>query len=308
MDRDTMSDPYPAEYEANGRSSGPLSRHRHFPAPGAMNAGMSSPRRVVTLLASGTEIVCALGCGERLVGRSHECDYPPEVRSLPVCTAALIDATQSSAAIDRQVKTAARDALALYHVDREVLKALQPDVIVTQTQCEVCAVSLRDVERAVCSWLGACPRLVSLAPNALADVWGSIEQVAEALGVPERGEELIGRLRGRMAAVAEKARALPGRPTVACVEWVEPLMASGNWMPELVEMAGGVSLFGEAGKHAPWMTWEQLAERDPDVWMGLDAEAVTAAAYGLRYVELMTGRDIDPTRPLPYWLREWTTR
>ena len=114
-------------------------------------------------------------------------------------------------------------------------------------------------------WLRACPKLVSLEPNRLADVWTDIDLVAEALDVRERGDELIRSLQSRMDAIAERARALTERPTVACIEWIDPLMAAGNWMPELVEMAGGVNLFGEAGKHSPWMTWEQLVERDPDV-------------------------------------------
>src|SRR5262249_51983722 len=117
----------------------------------------------------------------------------------------------------------------------------------------------------VCSWLRACPQLVSLTPNAMADIWTGIEQVADALKVPERGTELVERLKGRMAAIAEKTRNLSNKPTVACIEWIDPLMAAGNWMPELVEMAGGVNLFGTTGQHAPWMTWEQLCERDPDV-------------------------------------------
>jgi iron complex transport system substrate-binding protein len=137
-------------------------------------------------------------------------------------------------------------------------------VIVTQAQCEVCAVSLRDVERAVCDWLGSRPRVVTLNPNRLADVWDDIARVAEALSVPERGEALVRRLRGRMAAVTAEVGALP-RPTVACLEWIDPLMAAGNWVPELVEMAGGVNLFGTAGAHSPWMTWEQLRDRDPEV-------------------------------------------
>jgi iron complex transport system substrate-binding protein len=136
---------------------------------------------------------------------------------------------------------------------------------VTQSHCEVCAVSQRDVERAVHDWLDAQPKVVSLAPNALADVWDSVRQVAEALGMSERGEDLIRRLRERMSAIADRAQSLPARPTVAYVEWIEPLMAGGNWMPELVAMAGGVNLFGEAGKHSPWMTWEELRRRDPDV-------------------------------------------
>src|SRR5205823_4029706 len=135
-------------------------------------------------------------------------------------------------------------------------------VIVTQTQCEVCAVSLRDVEQAVCEWMENRPRIVSLAPDALADVWTDIACVADALGAGDRGESLVRQLQSRVEAITEKARGLR-RPTVACVEWIEPLMASGNWMPELVERAGGENLFGENGKHAPWMTWEQLRERDP---------------------------------------------
>ncbi len=222
-------------------------------------------QRVVSLIASSTEIVCALGCEDRLVGRSHECDYPPSVRRLPVCTAPLIDPYASSAEIDRQVKTVLRDALSVYRVDGDLLRELRPDVVITQSQCDVCAVSLKDVETALCAWIDARPRLVSLEPNALADIWRDIQHVAEALGEPERGRALIDRLQGRIAAVADRVAALPDRPTVACIEWIDPLMAAGNWVPELVELAGGENLFGEAGKHSPWMTWEQLVTRDPDV-------------------------------------------
>ncbi len=221
--------------------------------------------RVVSLIASATEIVCALGFEDQLVGRSHECDYPGSVTRLPACTAPKFDTGGSSAEIDRRVKGLVQQALSVYRVDAERLRELRPDVIVTQSQCEVCAVSLRDVEQAVAAWTGTRPRVVSLRPNALADVWADILLVAEALGAPERGTALVERLQGRMAAIAERARALAGRPTVACVEWIDPLMAAGNWMPELVEMAGGVSSFGEAGAHAPRMTWEQLCAADPDV-------------------------------------------
>jgi iron complex transport system substrate-binding protein len=219
--------------------------------------------RIISLIASATEIVCALGFEDQLVGRSHECDYPEAVRRLPVCTEPKFDVEGSSCDIDQRVKALLREALSVYRVDAERLRELEPDVIVTQSQCDVCAVSLRDVERAVCSWLRACPRLVSLVPNGLADVWTDIERVAEALDARERGEQLTQSLRGRINAITEQAQALPARPTVACIEWIDPLMAAGNWMPELVERAGGVNLFGEAGKHSPWMTWEQLVERDP---------------------------------------------
>jgi iron complex transport system substrate-binding protein len=221
--------------------------------------------RVVSLIASATEIVCALGFEDALVGRSHECDYPPSVRRLPVCTGPKFTVEGTSAEIDRDVKALLRESLSVYRVDAERLRELEPDVIVTQAQCEVCAVSLRDVERAVCSWLSACPKLVSLTPNGLADVWEDVWRVADALDARGRGDDLVQHLQTRIEAIAAIARALPERPAVACVEWIEPLMAAGNWTPELVELAGGVNLFGEAGKHAPWMTWEQLVARDPDV-------------------------------------------
>ena len=221
--------------------------------------------RVVSLISSATEIVCALGCEEALVGRSHECDFPASVTGLPVCTAPKFNVQGTSREIDRDVKTLLRDSLSVYRVDADRLAELEPDVIVTQAQCEVCAVSLRDVERAVCQWLKACPKLVSLVPNALADVWDDVGRVADALGVPDAGTELVARLRSRVDAIAERAKGLPHRPTVACVEWIDPLMSAGNWMPELVELAGGVNLFGEAGKHSPWMTVEQLVAADPGV-------------------------------------------
>jgi iron complex transport system substrate-binding protein len=142
-------------------------------------------------------------------------------------------------------------------------------VILTQTQCEVCAVSARDVDEALCSWLGSRPKVVSLQPNALADVWADIARVAKALHVPERGQALVHDLQERMATIAREARQATVRPTVACLEWIDPLMAAGNWMPELVDLAGGVNLFGTAGRHSPWMSWQDLAERDPDVIVAL---------------------------------------
>jgi iron complex transport system substrate-binding protein len=221
--------------------------------------------RVVSLIASATEIVCALGLEHQLVGRSHECDYPPSVRQLPVCTEPKFNVHGSSYEIDQRVKAVLQEGLSVYRVHADVLQQLRPEVILTQTQCEVCAVSQKDVEQAVCDWIGSRPRIVSLAPNALADVWADVRRVADALGVPERGRALVEQLQWRMTAIAEKAHTLGGRPTVACIEWIEPLMASGNWMPELVALAGGVNLFGAAGQHAPWMSWEQLGARDPEV-------------------------------------------
>ncbi|MFN4258027.1 MAG: cobalamin-binding protein [Gemmataceae bacterium] len=221
--------------------------------------------RIVSLIASATEIVCALGFEDQLVGRSHECDYPPSVRRLPVCTEPKFPVAGSSYEIDQRVKAILQEGLSVYRVQAEMLRQLQPDVIVTQSHCEVCAVSLKDVEQAVCQWVDGRPRLVSLHPDALADVWQSIRQVAVSLGASQRGEELIHQLQHRIANIAEPVRSLAERPTVACIEWLEPLMAAGNWMPELVELAGGVNLFGTAGRHAPWLQWSAVVAQNPDI-------------------------------------------
>jgi len=221
--------------------------------------------RVVSLLASATEIVCALGQEDCLVGRSHECDFPESIRALPLCTEARIDASLSSAAIDAQVKDALRASLSLYHVHGNILQNLRPDLLITQIQCDVCAVTPKDVEEAFRGWTGRRPSLVSLNPNSLAEIWEGVREVAVALGVPERGDELVNDLTRRMKVVSERANGWGRRPSVACIEWIEPVMAAGNWMPELVELAGGVNLFGTAGKHSPWMTFEDLYRADPDI-------------------------------------------
>jgi len=221
--------------------------------------------RTVTLIASATEIVCALGFRKHLVGRSHECDYPPSVVRLPVCSQPKINIHTSASQIDKQVKAVLQNALSVYQVDTEKLKALKPDVIITQDHCEVCAVSLKDVKQAVCNWLNVCPKIISLHPQKLEDLWKGIQQVAQALGQPRRGEVLIKKLKLRLKNIQQKVRSSWPKPTVACIEWFQPLMAAGNWVPEMVEMLGAKNLFGKAGKHSPWMSWEQLQQKDPDI-------------------------------------------
>jgi iron complex transport system substrate-binding protein len=220
------------------------------------------------MIASSTEIVCALGCEDLLVGRSHECDFPNSIQNLPVTTEIKFAADGTSYQIDQRVKAILQEGLSVYRVQADLLKRLKPDVILTQTQCEVCAVSLKDVEDATWSWLGSKPQIVSLHPNALEDLWKNIEQVAEALNVKARGQKLITKLKDRIEAlrlraaqISEKAH----RSRVACLEWLNPLMAAGNWVPELVELAGGVNLFGEAGKHSPFMSWDDLKAKNPDL-------------------------------------------
>ena len=230
----------------------------------------NSELRILSLIASATEIVCALGFRDQLVGRSHECDFPIDVEGLPSATVPKIEVGASSREIDVQVKDAVRgsdaiDALGVYGVRLEVLRELNPTHIVTQTQCEVCAVSLRDVEAAVAKVAGVEPEIVSLQPNALDDVWGDVMRVARSFGVQERGHELVTGLQERMSAINGATAELDDKPTVAAIEWVDPMMAAGNWMPTLIEMAGGRNLFGQAGQHSPWMTFEELQASDPDV-------------------------------------------
>lgn len=203
-------------------------------------------------------MVDALGATGLLVGRSHECDYPPPVRALPSCTRPLIDVDADSRTIDAQVKNSARSALSIYEVFDDVLERLQPTHILTQVQCDVCAVSLRDVERSIASRLASAPELVALNPASLADIWEDFRRVGESVDV--NPEPVIRELQSRMTPVSR-----PDRPTVACIEWIEPLMAAGNWTPELIDLAGGIDVFGKPGIHSPWITWEELLARDPDV-------------------------------------------
>ena len=224
-----------------------------------------NPRRIVSLLPSGTEIVCALGLEERLVGRSHVCDFPPSIQHLRVCTASKLDASAASRELDLAVKDRLRNALSLYEIDVDKLQQLQPDLILTQAQCEVCAVSLAEVEQAVGQWLGARPQIISLSPQCLTDVWADFHRVAEALGVADQGKAVVKGLKFRAVDVIEKTCLVQRRPSVACLEWIEPLMAAGNWVPELVDLAGGRNLFGEPGKHSPWLAWEAVVTENPEV-------------------------------------------
>ena len=243
--------------------------------------------RIVSLIASATEIIHALGLTHQQVGRSHECDYPDQVRHLPVCTRPSFPTEGNSAEIDRRVKNQVVNALSVYEVFEDVLDQLQPTHSVTQTQCRGCAVSLEDVERALTGWVSSRPKLVSLEPNALADIWRDIRSVAAACGVAGQGEQVIQALQARMNEISGKAAQASRRPRVACIEWHEPLMAAGNWVPELVEMAGAENLFGEAGLHSPWMTWEKLQVADPDV-----------------IISMPCGFDLVRTRQEMYWLTE----
>jgi len=231
--------------------------------------------RIISLLASATEMVAALGCLDQMVGRSHECDYPPEVLALPMVSTVQIDINTSSAQIDAQVKQLAQEkrepedpalkALSIYAIDIDKLQELRPDVIFTQTQCEVCAVSERDVIQAIAQLTGLQPLVVSLSPYRLQDVWEDVLRVGQAIGKRDQAQTLVEKYQQRLTNLAVKIAAFGAKPRVAVLEWLDPFMGAGNWTPELVAYAGGENIFGEIGHHTPWLTWEELQAVNPDV-------------------------------------------
>lgn len=221
--------------------------------------------RIASLLPSATEIVCALGAGDQLVGISHECDFPPAIRDRPVLTRSKIDSTGTSRAIDAAVRSVIAGALSIYDVDADRLSQLSPDVIVTQDLCEVCAVSLDDVRAAVARLAHRRDiAIVTLHPTRLADVLGDVERVAEALGCADRGAAVRAELEQRIAVIARRA-ATTSRPRVVSLEWIDPMMIGGTWMPELIELAGGQPCGATPGAPAPTITPGDLAAIAPDV-------------------------------------------
>lgn len=225
---------------------------------------MTRDPRVVSLIPSGTEIVAALGFEAALVGVSHCCDHPAGVRGLPVLSRSKVDPGLGGREIDRGVRALIEEGLSVYEVDVEGLLAARPDVVVTQDHCDACAVSLGDVEEAVrCSGLPGV-RICSLNPHDLAAVTGDFRAVADALGVPERGRALVDAFEARIEAVRRRA-AGASRPRVALVEWLDPPMIAGGWMPELAWAAGGEPVLVTGPSAFREVTWRHVASEDPDV-------------------------------------------
>ena len=226
---------------------------------------MTTPvRRIVTLIPSATEIVDLLGLTDQIVGRSHECDQPSGIESRPVLTRPRLDPLAPSAEIHRTVEGLLRDALAVYDLDSALLAELEPTHIVTQTQCEVCAVVLIDVEAAATAQLRQTTEIIVLAPMKLGDMLEDIRDLGRVFGVDSSPADALADRLNDIRAVSSK---IPDgeKPRVACVEWCDPLMAAGNWVPEIVELAGGIDLFGTAGVHAPLIDASDLFAADPDV-------------------------------------------
>jgi len=222
-------------------------------------------QRIISLLPAATEVICALGLEPQLIGRSHECDYPSSIANLPICSSAKFISGSSSAEIDSQVKEILSDSLSIYQIDRELIKQLAPDVIITQAQCEVCAVSLNDVELALKDLLEKECRIISLKPNGLDDVYKDIQNLANELGVHDAGVELLELSEERINIIRHKLKFISEKPSVACVEWLSPMMIAGNWTPEIVEIAGGVPVLTQSGKHSSYVNFEDILQTNPDI-------------------------------------------
>jgi iron complex transport system substrate-binding protein len=221
--------------------------------------------RIVSLLPAATEMVAALGAADRLVGRSHECDYPESVLKLPAVTSTRIPSASASETIHRAVTEAVAANEPLFRIDSEALAALAPDLILTQDHCAVCAVSRSELDDIVKSLPVPRPEVLALAPNRFADLWSDLRRLGIALGLPDEGRSAVALLKQRVVDVIQRMAGIEARPTVACLEWLDPLMGSGNWIPEMIELAGGTSLLGQAGRHSQWVTFDQLRAADPDV-------------------------------------------
>ena len=217
--------------------------------------------RIVSLLSSSTEIVCALGAGDSLVGRSHECDNPPWVRSLPPCSEPAFDISVSSHEIDAEVNRRVRAGEPLYRLNTELIASLAPDLIIAQEHCEVCAVTPADVERSGCSVLPA--RVLALSASSIDGIFASVMQVAQAIGREEQGRLVVCREQQRLANVGARTAGLP-TPSVVMLEWTEPIFAMGNWAPELLEIANGKPLLGNKGLHSFAIPFEQVIAADPE--------------------------------------------
>lgn len=217
--------------------------------------------RIVSLLASATEIVCALDAGDMLVGRSHECDNPHWVRKLPACSEPAFDVAVSSREIDTEVGRRLRAGEPLYHLHSDLIRELAPDLVITQAHCEVCAVTPGDVERSGACSLGA--EQLALSASTLEGIFQGVQDIAERIGFAERGRALVERERARLRAVSERTARFR-RPTVVMMEWTDPVFAMGNWGPELVEIANGELLLGKKGEYSTAIPAEQLRDADPE--------------------------------------------
>ncbi|HLN14058.1 MAG TPA: cobalamin-binding protein [bacterium] len=219
--------------------------------------------RIATLLPSATEIVCVLGLAADVVAVTHECDYPPEMRTRPVVVRPLVDGAASGREIDAAVESALARGEPLYRIDLDALAAARPDLLITQDLCDVCALPSLDVDAAVARLPGA-PAVLRLHPHTLEDMLGDVMTVGAAVGQPGTARRVVEDLRARAARVEAAVRGRP-RPRVFCMEWIDPPFCGGHWMPELVERAGGREVLGRHGRPSFRVEWEAIADAAPEV-------------------------------------------
>ncbi len=221
--------------------------------------------RIVSLIPSGTEILAALGLTDAIVGRSHECDFPSDIKNLPACTQARLNSNAASGEIHDKVNELLQSALSIYQIKTDILQQLQPTHIITQDQCDVCAVSFGEVENALKSLTLTSPQVISLQPDILQDVWNDIARVAEVFEVDSK--QALESLHWRVKTIQDKTQALTAKniPSIACIEWTEPLMSASNWIPELITYAGGKPLFSSTGKPSEILKWQDFVNSNPDI-------------------------------------------
>jgi iron complex transport system substrate-binding protein len=246
--------------------------------------------RIVSLLPSATEMICALGLEGQLVGVTHECDFPESVRRLPKVTRTLIPTDAPSAEIDRLVRERLQTNRALYTLDMPALQELRPDLIVTQALCDVCAVAEEEVRAAACA-LPRGPRVINLEPRTLSDVFAAIRELAKAAGVDQKADEVVGQLTARVEAVVARATGLRHRPRVALLEWLDPPFSCGHWSPELVRLAGGVEGLGREGQPSRTLHWDEIVASRPEVVF------VACCGFGIE----RTLADIPLLESVPGW-------
>ena len=219
--------------------------------------------RIVSLISSATEIINSLQCIDNLVGISHECDHPGSIKKLPICSEPRFDINGKSIEVDQSIKSLLQEALSIYRVKEDTIGKLKPDIIITQSQCDVCAVNIKDVRSALEQTIGINPKIISLSPACLEDVWNDILELGIALEKESKAKEVIKNIKSDISIISKKNKN-KDPVSVGCIEWIEPLMFAGNWVPEIVEIAGGKSFFGVAGKHSNWSKYEELYQYDPD--------------------------------------------